>query len=211
MITSNQKGFTILELLIATTVFSVILLIVTTGIIKVGNIYYKSITSSKTQEAARSITSDFSSTFQFANGFKQINTSPPSGALSFCLGDVRYTYIIDSKYTKGNEFSTGLYSEDLATGSNCVTGTVIDKRQLLGNNMRVLALNVSQHSASTDQLWDINLRIAYGDNDLLTHYDNSGTFIPSVPLSTATCKSSISGSSFCAVAQLDTLVKKRLE
>ena len=219
----NKSGFTILELLIATTVFSVILLIVTTGIIKVGNIYYKGIISSKTQDSIRSISNDLSSTIQFANGIKTDALNPPADQKIFCMGDVRYVYFPNKIFKKdgaNDEFNSGLYSEDLASGSKCVVSsttqcaglTTIDcykeRRQLLGKNMRVLTLNVAK-VGSTDNLWAINAKLAYGDDDLLTNDGNPD--ISPATLAGVTCKSGISGSSFCSVAQLDTIVKKRLQ
>ena len=134
--TKNNQGFTILELLIATTVFSVILLVVTTGIIRIGNIYYKGITASKTQESIRNISSELSSSIQFANGIKV----PGSSANIFCLGNTRYTYFLNREYARGSEATTGIYSEILNPGSACacmIPSCVTETRQLLGNNMRV--------------------------------------------------------------------------
>ena len=215
----KDSGFTILELLIATTVFSVILLIVTTGIIKIGNIYYKGITSSKTQDVTRSIANDFSSTIQFANGVKTDDPTPPSGATAFCLGDIRYNYYPNREYVKGGEFNSGLFSEDLSAGSTCSstntlcaspadTNCIKDRRQLLGSSMRILTLDLAQLSTS-DKIWSVVIRVAYGTDDLLSNAGNSST--DPTYLSGVNCKSGISGSSFCSVAELDTLVKKRVE
>ena len=52
---SGQKGFTVLELMIATTVFSVMLLLTTTGMIQIGKVYYKGLVTAKTQDTVRSI------------------------------------------------------------------------------------------------------------------------------------------------------------
>lgn len=211
--TNSQRGFTIIELLIATTVFSVILLVVTTGIIRIGNIYYKGIISSRTQEAIRNISNDFSSTLQFANGVKTPDRTPPPGSSSFCLGEIRYTYFVDQEYTKGNEFTTGLFSEDLAPSSNCTTTSsdcigpttsncVKDKRQLLSNNMRILQLAVDPQPGTSSKAWSIKAKVAYGDDDLFqTNAD------PSLNV----CKTGVAGSSFCSVAGLDNIVKKRVK
>ena len=70
----RNKGFTIVELLIATAVFSFILLVVTTGIIRLGNMYYKGVISSRTQESIRNIVSETSSAIQFAQSSKVLNS-----------------------------------------------------------------------------------------------------------------------------------------
>src|SRR3990172_9120101 len=67
--TDSRKGvggFTIVELMIATTIFSVILLIVTFGMLQIGRTYYKGITLTKTQNAARSIIDTISQDIQFS-------------------------------------------------------------------------------------------------------------------------------------------------
>ena len=173
--TKNNQGFTILELLIATTVFSVILLVVTTGVIRIGNIYYKGITSSKTQESIRNISSEFSSSIQFANGIKV----PGSLPRIFCLGNTRYTYFLNREYTRGNESGSGIYSEILSSGSacTCTVGCVTEARQLLGNNMRVLSLRVDPVAGTANKVWNIYTKVAYGEDDLLS---NAGT-IPHAP------------------------------
>lgn len=210
MIKIKNQGFTILELLIATTIFSVILLIVTTGIIRIGNIYYKGITTSRTQESIRNISNELTSSIQFAKGIKVPGT--PASSV-FCLGDNRYSYFLNNKYTSGNETTSGVYYQKLAPGSACTCSgaCVIEARQLLANNMRVLRLVVDPVPGSGDSVWNVSIKVAYGDNDLLSNYSNSGVLDGSVPLNNVTCKSGISGSSFCATADLDTYVKKRLE
>lgn len=207
---TNQKGFTILELLIATTVFSVILLIATTGIIRIGNMYYKGITTSKTQEALRGISSEIASSIQLANGSKT-NVS----ATRFCLGDNRYTYFLNNKYTRGSETTSGLYYETLTPGSSCSTcsgSCVLDARQMLADNMRLLSFSVNSLTGSNNKVWNVFVKVAYGDTDLLTNYNaTAAQNADPVYLANVNCRSGIAGSNFCATAQLDTTIKKRLE
>lgn len=206
----NKKGFTILELLIATTVFSVILLVATTGIIRIGNLYYKNIISSRTQEAIRSINSEISTALQFSSGGVTLPSTPSSNY--FCIDNTRYRYNINSKVpdSGGIDTTKGLIQEGLNPGDNCNSVIVVFQKQLLGKNMRLLKFGPPAQPAGSD-LWTINLKIAYGEDDLLSNYDNNGSLIvPAVALDTVSCKSGISGSSFCATALLDTTVKKRL-
>ncbi|HSX31885.1 MAG TPA: prepilin-type N-terminal cleavage/methylation domain-containing protein, partial [Candidatus Saccharimonadales bacterium] len=64
----RQQGFTIIELLIATLIFSMVLLLVTVGIMQVTRVYYKGVTESNTQNAARSIVDSISQAIQFDGG-----------------------------------------------------------------------------------------------------------------------------------------------
>lgn len=207
---NKTSGFTILELLIATTVFTIILLVATTGIIRIGNLYYKGITSARTQDVARTITSEITTDLQFASGSKILGSSPNI----FCVGDKRYTPNFDVVYRTGqNEATSGLYVETLPAGQTCNGGTASGGKQMLGNNMRLLKFNVF---LTGSELWTVNIKVAYGADDLLTHRNNNGSTVSTTePAITndrenAQCKSGIAGSNFCAVAQLDITVKKRL-
>ena len=228
---NNQSGFTIIELMIATTIFSFILLIATAGIIRIGQLYYKGVTESKVQNNVRSVSDDISRSIQFAKGTKYdgpLNTLPTNTnpVANFCLGDYRYTGYIDKPFKlqpsnntpTGNQ--TGLWAEKLVSGSacGCPAGTCVTQtEQLLGVNTRLLYLYVENLGVGIEKGWHVNVRLAYGDNDLLTHYndlgnlDTSGTPEERVNRrDKATCRAGTSGGSFCATAQLDTVVKKRL-
>lgn len=85
---ANQKGFTIIELIIATTVFSVVLLLCTFGLMQIGNVYYRGITSTRTQNVTRNIIDMVSQDIELSdNGIIATNPSVPS---YFCAGHHRY-------------------------------------------------------------------------------------------------------------------------
>ncbi len=100
--TDKQKGFTIIELLLATAVFSLVLVGATSALIQIGRMYYKGLTTSNTQETARRIMEDVSRNIQFSGATP---TDTPGGGLavnyngtdialiSFCIGSLRYSYI----------------------------------------------------------------------------------------------------------------------
>lgn len=205
---TSQKGFTIIELLIATSVFSIVLLLVTTGIIRMGNSYYKNIISTRTQEATRSIGEDISRSIQLANAQKR----DVAGQNKFCIGDTRYVYAINQKV--GDPGAIGITSEKISPSDECSANSGPNAKELLGANMRLLRFKVDPDPAGQTKTWKVDIRVAYGDNDLLTPYKEDGT--PNNPsnlaaeIDGATCKSGIPGGSFCATAQLDTLVKRRL-
>lgn len=205
----SEGGFTLLELLIATSVFSIVLLIVTSGIIRLGQSYYKGIIQSRTQETARSAATEISRSFQFAGGDK-VNGG---GDNQFCIGDTRYTYFLNQQVKDGAE---GLLAERMQAGKPCDGGDTVSRQELLGNNMRLLKFNVSQ-ADSQAKTWRVEMSVAYGDDDLLSHYTNdsqpegwNGSDPNVSAVHNAVCKSGIPGGAFCATSQLDILVKKRL-
>ncbi len=78
----HERGFTIVELMIATLVFSVILTVVTMGVISFSNRYYKGVHASTTQNTTRNIMDTITQAIQF--GEARVD---PSGANNFfCAG-----------------------------------------------------------------------------------------------------------------------------
>jgi len=195
---NNNHGFTIIELMIATAIFAFILLIATTGIIRIGQLYYKGVTESKIQDNVRSVSDNVTRSIQFAKGIR--TEYPTAGPIAeapydtdptanpaverFCIGDYRYTVFLDKPFKTANgntprANNSGLWSEKLTSGSSCAcpTGCATETRQLLGENVRVLNFDLSNLGIGIDKAWHVNLRLAYGDNDLLTHYTDDGTLI----------------------------------
>lgn len=214
----KSRGFTIIELMIATTIFSFILLIATTGIVRIGQMYYKGVTESRTQEVTRQISDELARAVQFSDNEKTVVFTNDRFIKRFCFGDTRYTANLDKKVTDvGVTDGEGLIAERLSLGADCACSgaCVQETKQLLGQNMRLLKFRVGLVGSGVSA-WYVDLKVAYGDNDLLNHYNDQGVLIGGTletqeqRMNDAMCKSGISASSFCAVAQLDTVVKKRL-
>lgn len=206
----KQTGFTLIELLIATSIFSVIMLVVTTGIVRIGQSYYKGIIQSRTQEVTRSVGEDISRTIQLSNGIVTKNNIDIT-----CVGDVRYVY----KLNKQVPASEGLVSYRVKPTDDCYDLTQgTDKKELLGQNMRLLKFDVSVPPDDlSGRTWKIDIRVAYGEDDLLSSYNDDSTpngwdgVDPNMSaVQDATCRSGIAGNSFCATSKLDILVKRRL-
>jgi len=208
---NSRGGFTIIELLIATTIFSVILLMASSAIVHIGRIYYKGLTQNKTQEAVRIVAEEVTRSVQFAKGTKVPGPTPETATGgSFCIGDTRYTYTINQRVNP-DAGQNALVAQRL-NGQACTTNPLTDPgKELLSKNMRLLRFSVTPELYDADT-YSVGIRIAYGDNDLLTAYadDATETTPPIGPIATAACKSGNAGSSFCATAQLDTVVKRRL-
>lgn len=214
----SSKGFTIVELMIATAVFSVVLLITSAGVIAIGRSYYKSLTSTRVHETGRSVMEDVSRSLQFskvdsiANLLQNMDGTPATIKVR-CFGPDRYTYVINQQVTGGNH---ALYRDKRPSGSTCAPGGFTNGTELLGTNMRLLQFDVSNSNP-----FQITIKVAYGDDDLLTIYDDDrqpvGWSNPPTSVSDETviagalCRSGIAGSNFCAVAGLETTVTSRVE
>jgi prepilin-type N-terminal cleavage/methylation domain-containing protein len=64
---SQQKGFTIIELMISTVIFSLVLLAASAAIIQIGKKYSRGITYTRTQEVARSTVDEIAQSLQFTS------------------------------------------------------------------------------------------------------------------------------------------------
>ncbi len=214
----NNSGFTIIELLIATAVFSTVLLIASTVIIQIGRLYYKGLISAQTQETVRNIAENVSQDLKFSNGnsFRQdytdssvtgdsatqAPTAPTNHAYSVCAGNNRYTYWLGQPVADGNH---GILVDDAPEGACPPNGS---GKELLGQNMRLTEFRVVKSTADPN-LYNISIKVAYGDSDLLTTYNQqTGDLEGSLP--DTLCRSGIAGSNFCATSTLDTTVKRRL-
>lgn len=217
--TNKSKGFTIIELMVATTVFSVLLLVVTFGILQISRVYYRGITEANTQDTARRISDIIGQSIQFSGGdIVTTNTSPtPGGSYQFCLGNQQFSYttgyqVVDDPSSSLNQTYHALVQRTLA---GCSSGSApqdvrqqaVEGRELVDPRMRIAKLNVSQEGVG---LYRVELRVVYGDDDLLYSPsdpdDDNGSIRPD-----ATCRAAVQGTQFCAVSELNTIVRKRVQ
>ena len=210
----NQHGFTILELMIATMVFSVILLLVTTGIINIGKTYYKGALQARTQDTARNIIDEISRGIQFS-GVDALQTTPlnvvatpypvAGGKYGLCVNDIRYAYVLDKQLATVN--SGDKVTKTLISYNGSCSGTpplvenvaTVTGKELLGLGMRLTALEVKSIGTNT---FSVTVEVASGDRDLFDPPFISGNI-------SASCKSG-AGKEFCAISRLSTIVQKRV-
>ncbi len=220
MSTQRQSGFTIIELLIATLVFSIILLLLSTGLIQIARIYYKGITTSRTQQTARTIMDSISRDIQFSGSSVPVTiTSDGGGKYHFCVNNDRFTYQVNKQLADnptGNQVAHVLIKDSPATCSSAgpadLTAPVAGAVELMGNNMRLVNLQISTPSTS---LYTVTVRVVAGDDSYIcspTAGDcSSGVTDPHITNPTdLTCKTLSTGSQFCAVSELQTTIQKRI-
>lgn len=211
-----EKGFTIVELLVATLVFSIVLVLITIGVIQFNKQYYRGVTEANTQTAARTLMNDISQAIQFSGDTVTSPIGSTGAVKGICIGNQRYSYLPGWQLVDGSADTSkhqtkhavvrdtpgscgGLSAQDF---SGAVSGT-----ELLGPHMRISKLDVKQVSGSSD-LYAITIRIAYGDDDLLYSPSGDGSG-PAAP--DAKCHYGWAGTQFCAVAELSTTVQKRVD
>lgn len=216
---NKQQGFTILELMIASTVLATMLLLATTAMIGVGNLYYKGLTQSRVQANARDITNEIGQHLQLSDKAPDVAppaTVGPNTVYAYCFADVRYSYVLHQRV--GNDVSHVLWRDDTPS-AGCTPNTTIlaspsGGTELVTNGARLTAFSITGSSP-----FQVKVGVAYGDPDLLCDTNTVGNCAAAASVMALTaaqwnnaniiCKS-IAGQHFCAAARLDTTVVKRL-
>ena len=207
----GSGGFTIVELMIATIIFGMVMLLCMIAVIQVSRLYYKGITNARTQDAARSIVDEISNAYKFGDGNITFGFNNNNGSVCIKSQGIRYSYRIESEIKKtpstipADQQGYHAIWRDTFNGVNCdpldlsqptVTGGGSDGHELLSENMRVAQFDINP--PDDNGLTTITVVIITGDNDVLD---------PNVP---NTCLSSYSGSQFCSVSEITTSVQRRI-
>jgi type II secretory pathway pseudopilin PulG len=213
----DDGGFTIVELMIATLIFSLVLIIITIGVIRFSSDYYRGVYTTATQSTTRSISDNIEQTIQFGTAPVTDSVLNPSGQGYFCAGGYTYAYSLGVQYLGAAPTLTnaGLYKMPMTTQVCTAPPSLSNGEELLDARMRLTYLSVVKGS---NNLVNISIKVIYGDNDLIC--------VPSIPsiacntTSTATnaqlvqkidaqCKSQ-KGSEYCATSSLTVTVQKRV-
>ena len=192
----NSKGFTIIELLIATVTFSVILLVISGAIIQFTKLYYKGTITTQTQEASRAIINDITRNIQFATPGSIQHPDPENGVEMWCIGGQKYMYRLDTQVGGTGADTKHALVVDSDDGSCTNPDGDINqplengRSELLGDRMKLLGLSITKNQ----NLYTVNVRVGYGDE-----VDSNGK-CPSISL----------GGQFCTSSELSTTVIGRL-
>lgn len=194
----TRKGFTVIELIMATAVFSVVLLLGLTGFIQIGKMFYKGVTLSQTRETATNVSQTISEDIKRASG--DVAVISPN---AYCIGNHRYTYQIGQKIVSNpSPGQFALKRETYKSPGDCVTPSNPPQStaspELLKNNMRLGRFSVTQVA---NNLYSVNIKVIYGDDSDLT---TTGDY------NVAQCAASEVGTQYCAVSELSTIVYRGL-
>ena len=220
---SMQQGFTIIELLVATAVFSIVMMIITAGILQISRMYYQGVLQTRTQVTARSIVEEVGESIRYATGaylqgtvVTGPNIDPGLGLQDtgyFCLGGRRYTYAIDRQLKNAPAPNTRQKKHvlwvdqpvggcSMATGPENLDAPAAGGRELLSENMRLTRFVVEPvSSGGVANGYSIQISVAYGDDDLL-YVEGSEP--------QKRCDPQSGGKEFCAISTLTETVTKRL-
>jgi prepilin-type N-terminal cleavage/methylation domain-containing protein len=208
----RQAGFTIVELMIATTVLAVILLLVTVMMTNIGNLYYRGVNQSRLQDDVRTVTGQISQNLELNDEIvSSANVANAYGTTTtmyaYCVGDTRYSYVLNLQIGTGSAQSKHVLWRDSYTkacapidlalaqpesGTNAGTNGI----ELVAPNSLLTAFSISSSSPFT-----ISMGMAYGTTGTNGVLNLTGI--------SSTCKNG-KGDDFCATASLTTTVVQRI-
>lgn len=201
-----SAGFTIIELLIATTIFSVLLLVSATAVVQVGRTYYKGVSVTQTAQTARQILAEVSANIRLNSTVSGLNTAS-GGRSYYCVGGHRYTFKLFNHVNSADHDNSTKFGllQDQPVGDGCGNPfdspaiPLVNPTELLANNMRLLNFTITP-LAGAGSLYSVALSVASGADDTLSDPNSAS----------AQCKNQPSLSQFCAVTSLSTVVYQGL-
>ncbi len=232
----SSKGFTIIELLFATLVFSVVLLMCLTALVQIGRLYYKGITTSQTQDATRSILDEISQAIQFTGDsvttpslvagpdIPVTGGSATANAIGFfCIGSTRYSYVIDRQQSDNPSTNVTLDRQirhvlwaDVMPACAGATGIVPANLTLSNPSQGSLGTNGRELVGANMRINRLKLISLSPDNSTwqvqlsVDYGDEDLLTVYPEDLTRKVCKGSQVGTQFCAISELSTIVKRRV-
>jgi len=223
----SKSGFTIVEFMVATLVFSIVLLGVTAAIMHISRTYQRSLNESATQAAARNLVDAVGQAIQFSSSQVVSETNPGWATKSLCIGNRQLLYMPGHRIT--DTFSPTTTPNAAVIRQSTAECPIVglsgglpsggSPKELLGQNMRLSNLIVSQVSGT--QLYTVTARVVYGDDDLLCSEtqdpgscqdSNAMSDTDIVAATDLECKpSTVAASQFCAASEISTTVQRRLQ
>jgi prepilin-type N-terminal cleavage/methylation domain-containing protein len=184
----SSEGFTIVELLIATLVFSVVLLVATLALIRVSEIYIKGVIGTETADTSRNIVNNLTQNIQNSAGLITLPQNPSGNTWYFCINGNNYTYKLGTVYTTSTP-STGFWEQSATT-----CGPVTSGRELLSPNERIVSFSIVSLGS---KLYQISFKLLHGTDSATI--GGSGN----------ACVDYNGGGEFCSVFQTTTTVQQR--
>src|SRR5437868_3577403 len=111
-----NQGFTIIELLVATLVFSIVLVVLLATFVGISRLFYKGVNIANLHNDTRTITQDIENDIKFVQSAPQSFADPvdpsrpwlPAGQGYFCIGLHRYTYNLEHQLGSGGTNDIGI-------------------------------------------------------------------------------------------------------
>jgi prepilin-type N-terminal cleavage/methylation domain-containing protein len=193
----NKKGFTIVELLIAISVFSMAIMIVTAVVLGIARQYQKASYTVQLNDASRNIHEALAKDINYGGSSSEVLSD---GLKKWVCSDNGVMYAWTA--TSGSSISYGLYRYDLAATQTC-DASVFDIAIQQGVNL--LPKNGFVANFSKDDIGagasEIKTNFRVGTADMFTDINNP---------STSNCLPTLKGGDFCSVVQYNSVVRPHI-
>jgi type II secretory pathway pseudopilin PulG len=215
---NDSSGFTIVELMISTIVFSVIMLLVAGAVVRFTANFQRGTTQTTTQNVARSVMDEVSQSLQFSTGYAELT---PNG---YYVNPQQYSYALGKQIVSdGNHALVSRPASSPGNPQDLSAGVSADSKELLIPGMRLARFDIDQRG----MLFSITVRVVYGDADLLCvegstsggaadcnstdpMNDEGVLALSKEDKGKLQCKAQ-KGSQYCAVSELSTTVQRRIQ
>lgn len=229
---NHTAGFTVTELMIATTVFSIILVLSLTGFLQIGQMFYKGVNITNTTNTAKQVITSLKTDISFDSTSAGIVVPQGSSSIDvladgkgpftrywFCAGSNRYTYIlgrqVDREAAEVQIRSTafnnpsGWYEfallKDQVAGTSC-PDPFIGVAQLQSNTVTELIGDKMRLSKlEISQLLSPNDKL-YTITIKIAYGDDE--VLDDFGLDSAKCKSGAASSRYCYVTEIRTTARE---
>jgi prepilin-type N-terminal cleavage/methylation domain-containing protein len=211
---AKQAGFTIIELMIATTVLSIILLVASSVFLGIGTLYSKGSTASNLQNNLRNVVQSIGNSVEFSSDPITNNNSvttlsvnsQPITLYSVCIGADEYNYVTgvqQGSNDDGNDVMQHVLWKDTVTAGTCPSP---DQSEITTAALPTGDIDLALPYEVVD-----NMSVGTGDS---VSIDIEGTLAPPngsdlYDPSTGQCNGA-EGDQFCASAELSTTISRRL-
>lgn len=195
--TTEQKGFTIIEVLIATTIFSYAFIIIALGFVEINKMYRQGISIRRVQQSSRFIVDDILRAARPAtlivDAYDPVTTNPNGIIMQYSTEEETKKYCIHQVTDDEGKSRNSLYKYTAPDNNTCPT-TIMPKAENMMERGVYLLDTYTLTSIEGGQSAKIELELATGSTELL---EPSG------------CQNNIAGRQFCGVSRLSTTVSAR--
>lgn len=233
---NNSKGFTIIELMISTVIFSIMLVLCLAGIVQVSRAYYKGVTHSRTQESARLLMDEITQAIQLSgstisylspvDGFNIVVTGPEvdSGKVTegtgvICAGNKQYTYALDRKVSSvedetNKEIRHAILSEDIKCSDALMASDLNQdisgsQRSLLSENMRLTKFSVTRVTPNLNVSTKTGSQLWKVEISIAYGDQDLLSYTDDSGADRVICNPG-TGTEFCSIVELSTIVSRRI-
>lgn len=195
----NKKGFTIVELLIAISVFSLSIMLVTAVVLGIARQYQKASYTVQLNDASRNIHESIARDINYGASITAVQGTTIK---YFCSeGRVMYAW----KPTSGASINNGLFRYDLNSGGVFVACNDATASTALANGVNLLPRNGFVANFSSNS-------VGGGVSEIITNFKvgTADMFEDSTNPAGSNCLPTLRGGDFCSVVEYNSVVKPRI-